>query len=202
MTGGNFSKDPQKGGCERYDLKVGLWSRVGQLREPRDGHSSCVAGQHVYVFCGKLFTGKVINSIEQLDIQADIKDNLHFWVIVKSGGLNVFRPRKDLISIAISETEVLIMGGLDQIGKAMSNKCIFDTQELQIKDTRSLEQDNSLGLLLPVRVIGSQNSSVVIPTGDIIAMAYAGAQYTELKLISHTPRSNRIETLFKPELEL
>ena len=71
MIGGIFNRQVL-GSCERYDVLANEWSAAPPLKVARHKHSGCNLGQHVYVFCGTDVRGGFLNSIEILDIEADV----------------------------------------------------------------------------------------------------------------------------------
>ena len=124
LTGGEEG-DPV---TQIYDVKENSWSDGPDMNVERAGHCQCKVGDYLYVFGGQNEDG-LVGSMEKLNITAQLGGQQQQWqtVDVSSSSLSA---RLYPIVVAISATEILIMGGIigfDE-GMRMANDCyILDT---------------------------------------------------------------------------
>ena len=90
---------------ERYDTWTDSWVTMPDLLEGRDRHSSCCAGQILFVFCGvRVVDDTSLSSIEQLDLA---KTELG-WTLIE---LPVLPARMSLGAATLDDNYILILGG-------------------------------------------------------------------------------------------
>ena len=56
------------GQVDRYSVAEDAWQVMPELKQGRSMHSMCALDLSVYVFCGKSTIGKMLNSVERLDL--------------------------------------------------------------------------------------------------------------------------------------
>ena len=88
------------------DLNNNKWFRTSDLNQGRENHSSCCIGELIFVICGEE-SFKKLNSIEKLDFGYS---SSRTWEKIE---LEQLTPRYCLVVCAISDKEILIMGGHD-----------------------------------------------------------------------------------------
>ena len=131
--------------CERYDMQFEQWFVAPELRIARHSHSTSALGNFIYVFCGYR-TGTRLNSIEQLDVAAELEGNgALWWQITTSSELP---KRAQPITVPISSTQIMIMGGSGDSG-LLSDICIYETichsVRLHISSIREVGEVTLLG---------------------------------------------------------
>ena len=68
--------------CERYCIRTDQWVPAPDLNVARESHSSCAQGRFLFVFCGWNLYDGFLNSIEQLDTEADMNGSATQWNLI------------------------------------------------------------------------------------------------------------------------
>ena len=77
----------------------------------REKNNSCSLGQCLYTFGGGDDNNELLRSIERLDVKSLLEGKAVSWDLIEPD-CQAFTPRYDIAVSPISETEILVMGGL------------------------------------------------------------------------------------------
>lgn len=112
VTGGSYADDETLANCHRYDIVRNQWQEMKQMRQARMRHSSCQLAGHIYVFCGMIELGNMVNSVEKLSIEAD--PNLQVskgWEQIAEANLTALPGLSMHMSVALNDFEIVMLGG-------------------------------------------------------------------------------------------
>ena len=93
-----------------------------ELNQERTNAGACVLQAKIYVFCGS--SDNEINSIEAISETALISNSTARWQLIEAPR-NVLSSRTSLTVCPINDTEIVIMGGLND--DYFSDLVVFDT---------------------------------------------------------------------------
>ena len=115
-----------------YNVTGTSIGELPKLNVARESHSSCVAGSHVYVFCG-YNQAAILNSIEWLGVEHDQKGELSSfdsqWGIQKVEDL---RPRLAPVVSSLGQDSLLIYGGEVDTYSLIGNGLVWDTKQKKV----------------------------------------------------------------------
>ena len=166
LTGGQNEDCLTLTSCERYCIRTDQWFPAPDLNVARWYHSSCVQGRFLFVICGYNLIDRYLNSIEQLDTEADTNGSATQWNLI-SVSPDVLSVWSWPLVVPINATEILIMGGWNSRGYK-SDVYVFNTATQAVTREKSSlklsDSDNQFKFACPY------NQSYVTRKGEIIAL--------------------------------
>ena len=117
---------------DMYDIDNDTWSSVPNMRIGKYDHSFCTVGEFLYSLFGIFhYQQPAINVIERFHAQKHVENQSVEWTIFELAS-GIIEPRSKAMVSSISNTELVILGGL--FGDTRNDVIILNT-ETRIAET-------------------------------------------------------------------
>lgn len=125
-TGGMYNRATVSD-VSAFDLEKKEWMFAPFLNFSRSGHSSCVLGHSIYVFCGVHFSNLATNTIEKLEPTSMDLSKRSRWTLINVPKTEL-TPRYWPVAVPLNTTQIVIMGGKNDQDESLASVAIFDTK--------------------------------------------------------------------------
>eukprot|EP01022_Parablepharisma_sp_SALTPOND_P017057 TRINITY_DN2644_c1_g1_i1.p1 TRINITY_DN2644_c1_g1~~TRINITY_DN2644_c1_g1_i1.p1 ORF type:complete len:529 (+),score=49.98 TRINITY_DN2644_c1_g1_i1:7119-8705(+) len=127
-------------GCEKYDLKKGIWTSIPDLTKPKSNTGVCIFNEFLYCFGGYLDEDEEERGIERLCI-SETEDAK--WEVVPIAEDGLWKGIQNPGAIQISDREILIFGGKSD-NQAMSQSLIFCPEQNTFEETSTMKHPDTM----------------------------------------------------------
>ena len=129
IAGKNVTTKALYTSVDMYTIETDTWSQAPSLEVPRVNHSSCVAGDTLFIFGGRNNDYVKFNSIQMLRLDKFFSGVPVAWEIIE---LYQITPRYYPVIAPFSATEVFIAGGYVSNGDYCGDGFVFNLNDKSI----------------------------------------------------------------------